>query len=354
MRVAVYGISKNEEHHIKRWEACSRDADFRIILDTGSSDKTVELAKSLGVNVQERVFEPFSFCAARNAALAMIPADIDLCITLDMDEVLHPGWKEALQELPANTTRPRYKYIWSRNNDGSEGMVYSGHSSHHRHNYEWRHPIHEIITCTGIEVQNWCDMIIEHQPDSAKPRTQYLPMLKQHATNDPESDRAAFYYARELFFHNQLADAAAEFKRHLRLASATWEPERSSSMRYLAKCEPNNAETWLLRAAAEAPRFRENWVDLAQHYYARQDWLGCYHAAARALLIANKPMDYFCEAYAWNETPHDLLALSAYNIGLYDLALEHGNVAANKNPHDSRLADNLEWYKRAGRLHSAT
>jgi tetratricopeptide (TPR) repeat protein len=347
MRVAVYSIALNEEKHVERWEACSRDADYRLILDTGSTDKTVRLARSLGITVHEQAFDPFSFCDARNAALDLIPEWVDMCVTLDLDEVLHEGWRDALEALPADATRPRYKYVWSRNADGSEGMVYSGHSAHHRRDYEWQYPIHEMITPTGVEVSAACGMVIEHKPDGLKPRTQYLPMLARHAAEQPESDRAAFYYARELLFRDQPADAAGEFKRHLGLAASVWRPERAASMRYLAKCEPGKAETWLLRACAEAPDRREPWVDLAQHYYTIEDWGGVYYAAARALSITERPVEYFCEAYAWNETPHDLAALGAYNLGLYAAALEHGRQAVKLNPTSERLATNLDWYERA-------
>jgi tetratricopeptide (TPR) repeat protein len=347
MRVAVYAIAKNEEAHVERWEACSQDADYRVILDTGSTDQTTHLAGKLGVRCERQVFEPFRFCDARNAALALVPDTIDLCVNLDLDEVLQPGWYDALQALPADTTRPSYKYIWSRNLDGSEGMVYTGHCIHRRTGYEWRYPVHELLTPLGEEQRAWCNLIIEHQPDAAKPRSQYLPMLCQFALDDPNSDRAAFYYARELFFHNQMSEASREFQRHLALPSAAWMPERAASMRYIAKCDPTNAEVWLLRAIAEAPAYREGWVDLAQHYYHQADWAGCFYASTKALERTTKPLEYFCEAYAWNETPYDLAALSAYNLGRYADALHYGQEALSIRPDDQRLSDNLAWYRKA-------
>lgn len=353
MRIATYAIALNEEKHVERWAESSKDADYQLILDTGSTDNTLKIASELGVNTAQECFDPFDFAKARNAALALVPEDIDYCITLDIDEVLHPGWREAIERLPSGTTRPRYKYVWSRNPDGSEGLVYQGHSAHHRHGYEWRHPVHEIVTCVGQEVEGWCDMVIEHKPDGAKSRDYYLPMLEAHAKNDPESDRAAFYYARELYFRGMRSEAATEFKRHLALPSATWKPERAASMRYLAECEPHNKEHLLLDSVCEAPAFREGWVDLAKHYYEMEDWVGCYYAATRAMRITEKPLEYFCEAHAWNETPHDLLALSAYHLGRFDEAVQHGRIAQNLNHSDQRLADNLVWYRNAaGTVHS--
>ncbi len=70
MKVAVYTIALNEEKHVQRWYDSAKDADYLLIADTGSTDKTVELAKSLGINVIHIKIDPWRFDDARNAALA--------------------------------------------------------------------------------------------------------------------------------------------------------------------------------------------------------------------------------------------------------------------------------------------
>jgi hypothetical protein len=42
--------------------------------------------------------------------------------------------------------------------------------------------------------------------------------------------------------------------------------------------------------------------------------------------------------------PHDFLALAAYNLELYDQAIEHGQIAVDLEPNDVRLQANLEYY----------
>jgi glycosyltransferase involved in cell wall biosynthesis len=49
MKIAVYAIALNEEQFVKRWYESAKDADYLLIADTGSTDKTVKLAKSLGI-----------------------------------------------------------------------------------------------------------------------------------------------------------------------------------------------------------------------------------------------------------------------------------------------------------------
>ena len=45
MKIAVYAIAKNEEYNINDWYNSVSKADYHLILDTGSTDKTVEIAK---------------------------------------------------------------------------------------------------------------------------------------------------------------------------------------------------------------------------------------------------------------------------------------------------------------------
>ena len=53
MKVAVYTITLNEAKHIARWYESAKDADYLLIADTGSTDGTVDIARSLGIKVVE-------------------------------------------------------------------------------------------------------------------------------------------------------------------------------------------------------------------------------------------------------------------------------------------------------------
>jgi glycosyltransferase involved in cell wall biosynthesis len=343
MKIAVYAIAKNEEQFVKRWYESAKQADGLFILDTGSTDNTAAVAESLGVTVETLVVDPWRFDVARNASLAMIPDDYDMCIALDMDEVLVEGWREHL-ELVGNVNRPRYEYTWSWNGDEPD-LVYGGDKIHSRYGFVWKHPVHEVLACEGEEVQAWCELKIHHHPDSTKSRGHYFPLLKLAVSEDPEDDRNAHYLAREYFFHNQYDDAAQEFKRHLALPRSKWLPERAASMRYLSKCEPDNREVWLLRAAAECIGRREAWVDLAFLYYEQKSWAACLASCRRALSITEKPLEYLCDAIAWGSAPFDLAALAAFNLGMFEDARRYGKEALMLCPDDERLKLNMTFYR---------
>jgi glycosyltransferase involved in cell wall biosynthesis len=348
MKIAVYTIAKNEEQFVERWADSCRDADYRLILDTGSTDGTLVKADQAGVEWFQKEFNPWRFDHARNYALSIVPLDIDLCIALDMDEILLPGWREALEAMPLGITRPRYKYVWSWNEDGTEGLVYGGDKIHHRHGYKWKHPVHEVITPTDptfLEGYHFVPGLeIHHHPDQTKSRGQYFDLLKLAVEEDPMDDRNQFYLAREYFFHRQYKEATRHFKKHLELSH--WGAERAASCRYLAKCQFGDEEHWLWRAVAEDPMRRENWVDIAEyHYWNTRDWVAVRSACQMAFRITDKPLDYLCETKAWGWLPHDLMAIASHQLGDTDEAWYHGAQAVALKPGDERLERNLQWYR---------
>jgi len=327
MKVAIYTIAKNEEQFVDRWADSCAEADYRLIVDTGSTDNTLAKAYENGVDTAEIIISPWRFDDARNAALALLPADIDYCIALDMDEILLPGWRDQLEQMhDQQITRPRYKYTWSWKPNGQPDLQYGGDKIHTRFGYRWKHKVHETLIPSIVEKQGWCDLEIHHHPDNSKSRGQYYELLAEAAQEHPTDDRIAFYYARELFYKARNGEALLEFQRYLALPSATWQPERSAAYRMMAKCDPDNMEHW------------------AHFHYERQNWRGCYMAASTCLTIVNMPLEYLCESHAWGASPHDLAAISAHHLGLHKEAAQHGTNALNLEPDNERLKANLSFY----------
>lgn len=350
MKVAVYAIALNEESFVEDWFNSAKDADYLLIADTGSTDSTVKKAKDLGINVFSISVKPWRFDIARNAALSLLPEDIDYCIALDMDEVLVGDWKKELQKAFSDkVTRPRYKYTWSWKNRAETipDLQYNGDKVHLRDGYRWKHPVHEVIVPDRIEEKHKTyNFQIHHHPDHSKPRAQYFPLLELAVREDPWDDRNAHYYARELFFNGKLREAYAEFIRHLSLPSANWKPERAASMRYIAKClVGKERESWLKKAIDEAPDRREAIVDLALFYYDEKKWKDCYNTAKKAIRVSQKPLEYLVEDFAWGYIPFDLAAISAYYIGKNDDAILYGKKALVVDPKNKRLKNNLKLYE---------
>ncbi len=352
MNIAVYAICKNEHQFVDRWVASMAEADGIYVLDTGSTDGTAEQLKAQGVAVTVQTVTPWRFDTARNLSLALVPEDTDICVCTDLDEVFVPGWRKKLeQSWQPGAGQARYRYTWSFEPDGSEGVVFFQEKIHRRHGYRWIHPVHEILqwtlptapgpTVTAMGLQ------LNHYPDPVKPRSQYLPLLELAAEEAPEDDRTAHYLGREYFFHRRWDEALRALARHLSLPTAQWKDERAASMRYMAMCylqkgNREQAKIWYLYAICEAPYLREAYVALAGLLYEEQQWEGVLYFTDCALRIRQRPMSYICEAAAWGSLPHDMRAMAYYHTGRRQQALQETDLALQYAPHDERLLRNRQ------------
>jgi hypothetical protein len=348
MKIAVYAISKNEEKHVKRFCESAKDADLIVIADTGSEDKTVEIGRQCGAQVYEVLVSPFRFDAARNAALALVPKDVDVCVSMDLDEVLLPGWRDYVEKI-FNDGHTRMGFGF----DSGNGLVFYPSRIHARHGYYWKYVCHEYITpdprCKDIYAQT-DDILMRHLPDTTKSRGQYLDMLEMGAKEDLNCQRMAYYLGREYTYHQRWDDATKELQRYLLLPRSMWPLERSHAMRMIGGSIENMGQDgmrWLRLACAEDPTIRENWYALAYGCYKRDLWPECYGTAKTALSITRNIAQHTYDASAWGYLLHDLIALSAYNLKLKDEAVKHGQIAVDMAPDIERLKTNLKFYKEA-------
>ena len=149
-KVCVYAICKNESQFVQRWTQSMSEADLIVVLDTGSTDDTVEQLRRAGVRVTVEEIVPWRFDTARNRSLELVPEDVDICVCTDLEEVFHPGWRERLEQgWRDGMGQASYRYTWSFEPDGSEGCVFWAEKIHARHGYRWLHPVHEVLEWTG-------------------------------------------------------------------------------------------------------------------------------------------------------------------------------------------------------------
>lgn len=351
--VTVYAICKNESEFVDRWIDSMSEADEIVVLDTGSTDDTVEKLRKRGAKVEEKSITPWRFDTARNESMKLIPEKTDICVCTDLDEVFRPGWRSILEEawFPG-AGQASYRYTWSFNPDGSEGVVFWYEKIHARHGYQWVHPVHEVLKWIGEgkpgEMVVADGIQLDHHPDPKKSRGQYLGLLEQSVEEDPEDDRNVHYLGREYMYRERWADCIHTLKWHLSMPRATWKDERAASMRYIAKSywmlgQKEQAQSWYFRAIAEAPYLREPWMDLALLRYDQQDWEGVAWLTAAALQITQRPRTYISEAASWGSLPNDLRSIALYHTGRTALALEEAKKARALEPGNERICKNVEW-----------
>ena len=97
MKISVYAIAKNESKFADRWADSMSEADEIVVLDTGSSDDTVEKLTKHGVKVTSKSICPWRFDVARNESMKLVSADSDVLVCTDLDEVFVSGWRAKLE-----------------------------------------------------------------------------------------------------------------------------------------------------------------------------------------------------------------------------------------------------------------
>lgn len=351
MKITVYAISRNEAKFAARWAESMREADEVVVLDTGSTDDTVRILTDSGVRVESANIDPWRFDVARNESLKLVPADTDVCVCTDIDEVFDPGWRAALEKAwTPGAVQGKYRYIWSHSPDGKPGVEFYAEKIHALNGFRWVNPVHEVLACSlpARKVATLAGVTLHHYPDDTKSRAAYLPLLELAVKEDPTNDRNSHYLGREYCFRGRYDEAISELRRHLSLKTATWADERAASMRYIARSclalnRRDEAVGWYLRAVAEAPGVREAAVELGKTLYDDGNYYGAIYFLEKALAVKNRSDSYINDPDCWNALPYDLLSLSYYFIGRYAEAVAASDEAIARSD-ENRLKTNRGFF----------
>lgn len=352
-KICVYAVCVNEIKFVERFVNHSKEADLILVCDTGSTDGTPEKLKELGVTVHNIKVVPWRFDTARNTALSLIPDYIDICVTVDLDECLQPGWRENLdaawEASNGTATRFTYHYVWNWNADGTPGINFTADRWHARLGYIWKHPCHEMVYPTGQEIRWNTGAQLHQHADTTKDRSNYLNLLATGFTENPSCDRMHYYYARELHFVGQYENSNELLKQYLKKFPTAWDQEKAAACGYISKNYEflenlPKAQQWAIKGILYCDHTREPWLKLARISYLCSDWFTCFWAITKCLNIQARNTNYIADNSAWGCEPYDLGAISAYNMGLWERAVELGKQAVDLNPDNSVLKTRLQHY----------
>lgn len=349
-KVCVYAICKNEEKNIDRWYRSVSEADEIYVLDTGSSDNSVNKLREYGVFVKEEVINPFRFDVARNKSLEMVPGDADICVCVDLDEIYRPGWREKMEMVwKKDTNRLKHTYNW-KIVDSKPVISFYYEKIHSRHNYKWVHPVHEVLeaSLSNEKVVFAEDVILDHYPDEKKSRSNYLSLLELSVKEDADDDRNRHYLGREYMYYGMWEKGIQTLIDYLKMDRATWKDERAASMRYIARCYNNlgrvdEARLWYLKAIDEAPYLRDGYVEIGIFEYNFQNYLEVINYLIKALMIKVHQKTYINEEFSWDYTIDNLLSVCYYYIGLYEESLYYIDRAILKDKNNEMLIKNREF-----------
>jgi mannosyltransferase OCH1-like enzyme len=344
LKIAVYTIAKNESNFVDRWAASNTEADIRIVCDTGSTDDTVEKLKSHNVTVYPISVMPWRFDMARNTALNLVPADVDICIWQDLDEELLPGWRKELEKVwTSKTTVVQHRY---RNNN----HAWQWHSKvHARHNCLWTGAVHETLRWSVPEQDAWApEFYLDEHQDTTKSRSSYLNLLLKKIEEGDKNWRTYYFLANDYQYAGDFENST-KYREMSYHAIAGDDLLQSYVARNLARQyadQKNNklAEQWF-RASVNHSNERESWFSYAEYLYHQQAWEECYIAAKKCIGISVKRDGFTYDGTAWGFLIYDYAAIAAYHIGLAKQAIEFGRKCVEMSPQDNRLQANLKFYE---------
>ena len=344
-KICVYAIAKNEAKFAETWYNSMKEADCVVVLDTGSTDNTVELLTSLGASVYQTNYEHFRFDVARNESMSYIPEDCNICVCTDLDEQFEPGWADVLRSSWNDDIHCRalYPYVHDHLEDGSEGFVFTLDKIHSRNNAYWRFAVHEVLFVDGYTEETTLTLTegvrLHHYPDLSKSRVQYIDLLKERLAEDPNDSLGQIQYAMELKTHRRYEEAIAAYQDlihsgKLQNHSST---EVAGVFCQLGECyemidEVKSAIVNYSIGISENAFYRENYYCLARVFMLA----GMYDMA---IGIAKQGLETSVRQYHWIEGIitwawglYDILWRCYYEKGEYDTALAYAAAALNKEP----------------------
>ena len=336
MRIGIYALAKNEEKHATYWAESCKDADVRVVTDTGSTDATVQLLELEGVTVARGFVVPWRWDDAHNLSLYHLPADVDVCIRLDLDERLQPGWRAAIEKAWRDgVNNLHYRYVWSFLENGKPGVVFNCDRVHARHGFRWASPTHEGLTCwAGERKVVWADGLeIHHHRDAGKKHKSDLQLLRVAVQESPDDTRSRWYYARELDYAGQ-PEAVEQFQQYLDMPGGT-ATERAYACRVLYR--RTGDEKWAEQSSRECPHEPDGWLLLSLIRHHQRRWRESLEFAERAMActVSTHATDPQAKARA-----ADLASVASWELGLRAQALTFGQQAA-ADLGDDRIKNNV-------------
>jgi len=252
--ISVVMIVKNEEVMLARCLESVKGADEIIIVDTGSSDKTVEIAKQFTDKVYTDYKWNDNFAEARNFAKSK--ATGDYLLSIDADEFCHDFSKvrEAIEwgydilnvRMIMGHTEPEQHFYFPRlfKNDPS---IY------------WVGAIHNVLNKAGTK-DSEVKITYEFSPAHILDPDRALRILESEVKKNPNNPRELYYLGREYWYKQRYAECTATLGKYVQVAY--WDPEKADAFLIMARAYStqgmdDDARDACLQAIKINPHFKE-------------------------------------------------------------------------------------------------
>lgn len=334
--------------------------DEMVIVDTGSVDRTREIAESFGARVVD--FEWIDdFAAARNRSFEECTSE--WIFWLDADDRVPPASVEILKKLKSSMPEEhdsiwlRYRYAWA---DHDPDVCVISHSVprivRRRRDYRWVNPIHEMLVTKEGNI-GYTDAWIEHRSLASQRERKLgrnLRILEALNKKDPLDPHILMNLGRELIAVGRVEEAVEKYRDFLIVEQRPG--ARATGLVNLAACLDflgnHDEKLEILQEAINIDVGRaEAWMLLGCHYFNRGEWDSAipFYQAAGALRPPNQGLVEEA-AYLWG--PADFLSICMGHTGRLREALQNSILAMRRLGDRPRLRANAKSFAKALRSQS--
>lgn len=349
--ISVCMIVKNEEDVLARCLTCaSQFSDELIIVDTGSSDRTKEIAHQFTNNVYD-----FEWCddfsKARNYSFSK--ATKDYCMWLDADDVVLDEDIAKINELKkvlspdVNVVLMKYNTAFDAN--GKPTFSYYRERLLRRiDNFQWAGVIHEVIAISGYS--EYKDIAITHRKEKVADPDRNIRIFEQLIENgNMLNPREQFYYARELYYHKRFQEAIDQFTAFLD-GKQGWIENNIDACEMIGYCwyalqEDEFALMSLFKSFQyDRPR-AELCCDIGKHYFDRFQYEQAIFWYETAMSRPrNDASGAFVRADCYGYIPAIQLCVCWYKLGDNVKANKYNEIAGEYDPESVDVKNNRKYF----------
>ncbi|OGO84342.1 MAG: hypothetical protein A2Y24_06960 [Clostridiales bacterium GWE2_32_10] len=348
--VSLCMIVKNEEDVLYRCLKSVHDiVDEIIIVDTGSIDKTKEIAKEFNSKIYD--FEWIDdFSAARNNSFSK--ATMEYILWLDADDVLLEDDRVKLKQLKEDidtsidAVMMKYNYAFDEF-DNVSLCFYRERLVKRSKKPKWHDPIHEFIGIDGNIINS--DICVTHKRvhnDSDRNLRIFEKMISEGKIL---SSRNLFYYAKELYYHDKHDDAIEYFNRFID-SKESWIEDIINACYHLSICysvkkdRQSMLKTLLKSLEYDLPR-AEICCQLGNYYIDEENYNNAifWYEIATTLKKPENNWGFILED-CWGFIPNIQLCVCHYKIGNIEKSIEYNDKAALYKQNSSAVIYNKNFF----------
>lgn len=350
--ISLCMIVKSEEQVLARCLSSIQEiVDEIIIVDTGSTDRTKEIAASYTKAIYNFEWSD-DFSEARNFSFSK--ATKDYILWLDADDVLEKDehekfmmLKNELQRKDIDSVMMDYHVAFDENGRPTSSLKRNRLIKRSRQ-FRWVGAVHEYLAVHGRVIQS--DIAITHRKE--KPHTDRNLQIYRRRDERGEhfSPRDVYYFGNELKDHGLYEEAIEKYEKFLAMKKG-WVEDKIAACLKLSDCYQmlNNIEKqvqFLFHSMSfDVPR-AECLCRLGALFLSRKRYEPAIYWYEQATKLKNKPTQgSLMEHAAWTWLPYIQLAVCYDRLDHYHKANECNEQAFQYDPTNPLIRQNKVYFR---------